>query len=98
MTEPHPNAPKLLAAQTGVEQAQVQTEYVVLGAYEDVWTVAARVTCRDTATAVRTVAAAKDDLPARIRGTDVFVAVPTRSWKPVKVTAKVETTLVLEEA
>lgn len=72
---------------------QVTTsEYVVLGQNEDQsWTVLDRVTARDHKTAVRAVAAASIDAHSR------YIATPVRSWNPVTVSKKIETTFVVED-
>ncbi len=74
------------------ERAADATTYVVLATDEsDFWRVVVKVEARSGEDAIRRHVAGKTE-------GGVFVAVPARSWKPVKVTPKVETTLVIEEA
>jgi hypothetical protein len=88
MSEPTPT--KLPQQVPAKEQL---TEYVVLelivGASEG-WSGFARESARDGNAAIKAALEGNTD-----GGT--FVAIPARSWKPVKVTPKVETTLVLED-
>lgn len=75
--------------------AAATTIYVVLkegpvGAWKDIATVKAR----DGNSAIRATIAGLDETDQA--GT--FVAVPSRSWKPVRVSAKVERTIVVEDA
>lgn len=71
------------------------TEYVVLGSYEGEWTEAGLYRQRSAQGAIRAcLEMNKEELPERIRNTDLFVAVPARSWKPV--TVKVETKTALK--
>jgi hypothetical protein len=79
------------------QQRQATTTYVVLGSYENDWTVVGTFDARSGNDAIR--AALSDGgqlVPPRIASTDTFVAVPSRSWAPVKVSKKVETTLRIE--
>jgi hypothetical protein len=73
--------------------AVATTEYVVLRLVDtdaDAYEVVQRVSARDADQAIRKVAAEQ--------GVGTFVATPARSWNPMRVTPKVETTLILEEA
>ncbi len=65
------------------------TEYVVLRQEDDRWVVAKTTVARTPENAIKS---------AYGNGGAVYVAVPSRSWNPVKVTPKVETTLTLEAA
>lgn len=66
------------------------TEYVVLRQEDDRWVVAKTTVARTPENAIKS---------AHSNGNGaVYVAVPSRSWNPVKVTPKVETTLTLEAA
>ncbi len=71
------------------------TTYIVLYTTEldSKWGMLRAVEARSAEAAVRV--AVGNEIPD---GAASFVAVPSRSWKPVKVTAKVETTLVIEGA
>jgi hypothetical protein len=68
------------------------TEYIVLAQKGEDWKQVAKIGARSGEDAVKRHVS---------RGTSgsggVFVAVPARSWQPMKVTAKVETTLVIED-
>lgn len=86
---------------TTPQSLKADTEYVVLRLHdapgsEGRWDRVGPdvVSARDSAQAIREVVAKLGDN----NDGATFVAVPARSWKPVKVTTKVETTLVLEEA
>lgn len=72
------------------------TEYVVLFQLgEGRWQYDGAVVARDASTAIRKTYESRPTPDPGIAVT--FVAVPSRSWSPVKVTPKVETTLVLED-
>jgi hypothetical protein len=64
------------------------TDYVVLGIYEGLWQEAGMFSARSPQGAIRACKDA-DSLPDRIKNTDIFVAIPRRSFRPV--TVKVET-------
>ncbi len=85
-----------IPVQTGKpERSTEATTYVVLytTASATGWVEHKRVEARSAEAAVR--AAIGEKIPD---GAASFVAVPGRSWKPVKVTPKIETTLVIEDA
>lgn len=75
------------------QSVNVDTSYVVLYTTEldPKWGEYKRVTARSAEAAIKS--AIGEKIPD---GAVQFVAVPERSWKPVKVRAKIETTLVLE--
>lgn len=78
------------------------TEYVVLRQSDNGnWREDSTVTARDGDTAIKKAYEAASKQPATPTSnpavTVAFVAVPKRSWQPVKVTPKVETTLILED-
>lgn len=74
---------------TSVEMA-AGTEYVVLRRESDGrWQLVKTVTARTPENAVKAAHKSGGDAV-------VYVAVPSRSWKPVKVRSKVETTLLVE--
>ena len=68
------------------------TAYVVLGQYENEWTTAGIFEARSAQSAIRS-CLENGDLPARIKMTDHYVAVPARSWQPVQVTTETKTQL-----
>jgi len=77
--------------------AKDATKYVVLTWNGDAWEVEKTVEARSSEAAIRQWAEARttgspDDAPT------TAVAVPERSWKPVKVTPKTTTTLTFEDA
>lgn len=79
---------------TEEHSVKADTEYAVLR-FEDNdiaglqrWEFVESVLARSAEAAIRQVASRADGL---------YVAVPSRSWKPLKVTTKTETTLVIEE-
>lgn len=78
------------AGTAAASETAAGTEYVVLRREaEGSWQLVKTVTARTPENAVK--AAHKNGGDA-----DVYVAVPSRSWKPVKVRSKVETTLLVE--
>lgn len=71
------------------------TVYVILKEEADGWQIVSRkASYANAEAAIRATVASlgRDDQGG------TFVAVPARSWRPVKVTPKVETTLLLEDA
>lgn len=86
MTAPAATAPLTVAPKA----SDAGTEYVVLRQDDDKWAFVKKSTARTPDAAVK---------DAHGTGSAaVYVAVPARSWKPMKVTPKVETTLVVEAA
>jgi hypothetical protein len=69
------------------------TEYVILEVQEPeanglhLWQEAARVDARSAAAAIRSALSGENGTPGE------FVAVPARSWKPVKVSVETKSTL-----
>lgn len=74
--------------------APAPTEYVVMRLDGGTWREIARVPGRDSYAAVRAAVQKLDE--DMLAGT--YLAVPVRSWKPVKVTPQVETTLIIQDA
>lgn len=75
---------------------QSKTEYLIFQQTpERTWTSVGKVNARAAADALRDFLKGRDDLASP---DSTFVSVPARSWKPVKVTPKVATTLVFEDA
>lgn len=97
MTTPATTAgrpPAPVPARAPARTADAGTLYVVLYTTEldPKWGEHKRVTARTPEAAIK--AAVGDTIPD---GADRFIAIPARSWKPVKVTEKVERSLVVDE-
>jgi hypothetical protein len=80
---------------SGVTTTTEPTEYIVLrqDVPDGTWKLDKTVKALSAQAAIRTVVGKPTE---KTNGT--YVAVPARSWKPTKVTAKVETKLALEDA
>lgn len=107
-----PIIPQRKDSMTAIPIEVAPTEYVVLRRIRaefnqknssptnlrEQWEKVATVSARSAEGANRKAASKSPPLDANPSGTPVLVAIPARSWKPVTVTAEVQTKLKLESA
>ena len=98
MTTPVTSTPQIGSTASGSSGGTAKvtvsegTEYTILAFEDGTWRLLGTYTARTAISAIR------DYLATAGKNSGLYVAVPTRSWQPVKVTAQTVTTLKLEEA